>query len=499
MDDLEYLRAKGVFQLPSPAMRYKLLEGYFNLVHPCLPILDRAAILDSVQMTNGSSKISLLLFRCIMLSARLFLDAYEGRRTRPATIRVMFDHARVLYDLGWETDRLTMLQSLLLMTLHTQPIDTPKGSLSLISQATSLAYVLGLHRDPVTVTHDTRERSLRKRTWWSLYIRERFIVLDHGSPWMIGEQDHEVPMLVLDDFVRDPLWPSLDTREIFAQHHDASQQRKLALMFIERAKLATLIGQLSPISLRPYSTSNGVFESNCAKIQQGPPVSTNLGKTGRDLDRFVANMPLELVYIETHGFKAAGSLRENVLSFHYTALMLLYHIATNHWAGLRWLEMSAMTADVSEAAVRTLWAATRPIINLVDGLMKEQSAAYCQLITPSLIRPLLLCEMLNRDVPFWLTPSLDPSPIPALFARVGGADVYFARGACYNQQTSTRSPIHVSPTPSREGPDLLASPTTSTPLFDDILTDFPSTMHSMISQVPLADEILFALDGGTLC
>lgn len=480
-------------------MRHKLLEGYFTLVHPCMPILDRGGILDSVQMAKGSSKISLLLFNCIMLSGRLFLDAYEGRRTRPATFRVMFDQARVLYDLGWETDRLTMLQSLLLMTFYPQPIDTPKGSLGLISQATSLAYVLGLHRDPVPITQDSRERSLHKRLWWSLYIREKLIVLDHGSPWIISEQDHEVPMLVLDDLVSDALWPSLNTQEIFAQHHDATQQRKLALMFIERAKLATLIGRLQPISLAGYSADSSVPDSPCTRLQRGPPVLPDLRRTGRDLDGLVANMPLELVSIEAHGSRSARSDRDSILSSHYTALMSLYHIATNHWAALRWLEVSETTADVPEAVIRTLWTTTRPVINLIDGLMNDRSAAYCQLLMPSLIRPLLMCEMLNRDVPFWLTPCVDAGILPALFTKVGAADGYFAHGACYNQRGSIRSPIPASPTLSPEGPGVGASQTTTTALLDDILSDVPSMMNSMMSHVPLADEILFALDAGNLC
>jgi hypothetical protein len=43
--DLKYLRLKGALNVPSSAVRAKLWECYFQLVHPILPILDRDQII----------------------------------------------------------------------------------------------------------------------------------------------------------------------------------------------------------------------------------------------------------------------------------------------------------------------------------------------------------------------------------------------------------------------------------------------------------------------
>lgn len=508
-DELTYLRAKGALRLHSPAVRDKLWRSYFDLVHPTLPVLDRAATIASLKATNGSSKISLLLFHCVMLSSRLFLDAHEGRQTKPAALRAMFDRVRVLLDMGYETDRTVLIQCLLLMSLYPQPIDSPKSSLNLIAQAVSHAYVLGLHRNPALFSEDVYERSRRKQLWWSLYIRERMVLLDHGSPWLINERAHDVPMLTLDDFALDPLCNDLNTKDIFTPEHNASYHRKLALMLIERSKLAVVIGNLAPISTNITDKRDQPWPS----IHPGVSDSMEVLETGKLLDKWVASLPMEVACLQPNSYAEGQSDTNSLLSVHITSLMLLYHIASNHWAVLRWFQVSSPTLDVSESSIKSLWTTTWPIIHLIDNPPAQQPFAHIQLLAPSLVRPLLLCAMLNRSTPFWLRLSSDTGYIPSLFERIGEADPYFKQAVDYARKGSGQTPTQAPLTPASrssggdEEPEVDAStmsPDTGMNVFDDMFNLCPSDIDiaglevPFTDEVPLADEVLLALEAGVL-
>lgn len=58
--DISYLRAKGVFRLPSKPLRHELIQCYFHHVHPMFPIVEASTFLQSY-VTTGTSQISLLL------------------------------------------------------------------------------------------------------------------------------------------------------------------------------------------------------------------------------------------------------------------------------------------------------------------------------------------------------------------------------------------------------------------------------------------------------
>lgn len=412
----------------------------------------------------------------------------------------MFDRARVLFDMGYETDRTVLVQCLLLMSLYPQPINSPKGSLNLIAQAVSHAYVLGLHRNPARFAEDTRERCRRKQLWWSLYIRERMVLLDHGSPWIINERDHDVPLLTLGDFAHDPLCSEKNAKDIFTPEHNASYQRKLALMFIERSKLAVIIGNLAPISTNITHKHDQPWPS----IHPGVSDCEEVLTTGQLLDKWVASLPMEVACLQPNSYANGQSDMNSLLSVHITSLMLLYHLASNHWAVLRWFQVSSPTLDVSESAIKTLWTTTWPIIHLIDNPPAQQPFAHIQLLAPSLVRPLLLCAMLSRSTPFWLRLSSDTGYIPSLFERIGDADPYFKHAVDYARNGLDQAAAPLSPPDSRtEGgsEDLeidTMSPDTATNVFDELFASCPSDVDITGLEVPFSDELLLALEPGTI-
>lgn len=66
--DLEYLRAKGVFSLPPSEVCHALIQTYFAHVHPILPILDATTFLTRLTQ-RGYRSVNLLLLWSIIFMA----------------------------------------------------------------------------------------------------------------------------------------------------------------------------------------------------------------------------------------------------------------------------------------------------------------------------------------------------------------------------------------------------------------------------------------------
>lgn len=66
-DTIEYLRRKGVFDLPTPAVCEMMIRTYFHYVHPFFPVVDAHSFLDTFE--NEPSKVSVHLLWSMFLAA----------------------------------------------------------------------------------------------------------------------------------------------------------------------------------------------------------------------------------------------------------------------------------------------------------------------------------------------------------------------------------------------------------------------------------------------
>ncbi|OBT49844.1 hypothetical protein VE04_09646, partial [Pseudogymnoascus sp. 24MN13] len=107
-------------------------------------------------------------------------------------------HGRcALYDFDYESDRVAIVQALLLMTYWYETPDDQKGSWHWMGVAISIAHTVGLHRNPSPTAMPPRKQKLWKRIWWSCFMRDRL------------DEDFDVPMLELEDFETNDLPPHI--------------------------------------------------------------------------------------------------------------------------------------------------------------------------------------------------------------------------------------------------------------------------------------------------
>ncbi|KAJ5814244.1 fungal-specific transcription factor domain-containing protein [Penicillium pulvis] len=272
-DDIEYLAKKDALSIPDDELRNELLRYYIKLVHPSMPILDVSQFVTPIIKADGSNPVSLLLFQAVMFVGISFVDidilrsrGYTGRKSAR---KRFFNRVRLLYGLDCESDRLALLQSLLLMTFWYDAPADEKDTWHWMGVSLSLAQVMGIHRNPENLKISPAAKRLRIRLWWSCFMRDRLLALGIRRPARIRPDESNVPMLTLGDFDTEPV--SDEVRMLLggsALPQSTGQQRNLSLTCIELAKLCICIGHIllsqysvvenDPVSSK-YSTSVMVF------------------------------------------------------------------------------------------------------------------------------------------------------------------------------------------------------------------------------------------------
>ncbi|KAJ5558153.1 hypothetical protein N7535_008369 [Penicillium sp. DV-2018c] len=328
-EDIDYLAAKGALTIPDATLRNELLKSYIHYVHTYMPLLDLEEFLQTIVHNDGIHRISLLLFQAVMFAGVAFIDMKHlqaaGYQTRKVARKVFFQRARLLYDFDYEVDRISLVQSLLLMTYWYETPDDQKDTWHWMGVSLSLAHTIGLHRDPGNSRMDVRRQRMWKRIWWSTYTRDRLIALGMRRPMRVKDDDCDVPMLSLDDFEFHPFSPEVvamvGNSEIL---QNVSHQRELALMFIEKAKLCLCVSHVLSAQYSVLSHKfGGTMETTMMLVPKKSTTETfEVRSCDQELEDWLANLPIETQYTPSSGSKLSEA--DEVLHSHRALLKMVY-------------------------------------------------------------------------------------------------------------------------------------------------------------------------------
>lgn len=99
VEDISYLRHRGIFQIPATGCRNEILRAYFHFVHPLMPLLDVETFLGPMLAGDCSDKISLMLLYAVLCSGAAHIEIGVlqalGYETRKSARKAFFDRARV--------------------------------------------------------------------------------------------------------------------------------------------------------------------------------------------------------------------------------------------------------------------------------------------------------------------------------------------------------------------------------------------------------------------
>lgn len=131
------------------------------------------------------------------------------------------------------------------MTYWYETPDDQKDTWHWMGVAISIAYTIGMHRNPASSSMDKAKQMLWKRIWWSLFMRDRLVALGMRRPTRIKDEDYDVPALEMADFEIATLpWAAAIVGQDCVIVRDVHAQQELAQMCMAKSKLCHCISQV---------------------------------------------------------------------------------------------------------------------------------------------------------------------------------------------------------------------------------------------------------------
>ncbi|OBT82782.1 hypothetical protein VE02_09277 [Pseudogymnoascus sp. 03VT05] len=231
-----YLAHEGAFTLPAPQDCVAVLQAYFQWFHPCFPIVDRVEIANRY----NKGEMSPLLLKAILFIGASYCDEDTVRRMgfkdRPEAKSQLYNQTKILYDADWESNEVTVLQVLFLISFWRAGPLNVKNTRYWLGAAISLAQTRGFHRSQHLSPMDMRETKLRKRIWWSIYVRDRQSSASLGLPTRIRDEDCDIEMLSYEDFQEES--------DITAPDFLGTHKPTHGIYAVQMARLAQLLGRV---------------------------------------------------------------------------------------------------------------------------------------------------------------------------------------------------------------------------------------------------------------
>ncbi|KAJ5477102.1 hypothetical protein N7539_007246 [Penicillium diatomitis] len=248
-NSIESLRMNGVFDLPSERLKHALLETFFESVLPSMPILEWQDFLRSIHDESGSQgTVSLLLYSAVMFSATTFVHVDHlleaGYNSRKEAHEAFFQRTKMLYKSNYESDPITIIQTLLLMTLR---LDTADGhdSRHWVKAAITVSRSIGLFHELFLTPNVGYSPKLWKRIAWACYMVDSIIALRLRCRTAIDQAEFSHLPLAEQDFEVSDISPSLDTPTDFPGGctlvRNVQAQLDLAKICISTARLCICI------------------------------------------------------------------------------------------------------------------------------------------------------------------------------------------------------------------------------------------------------------------
>lgn len=185
----------------SPTQEEYFLNLFWQAYHTSLfPILDESEFkehyqslwTESAAIRKPSALVDIVIAMCMQYGVSMIPVTKQGSivDNRDATIagRWYYRRCQTLLAHEMESPSLSTMQCHLLCCVYLCCGTFQNMADSACGLAVRTAYMLGLHLEPPP-TLSLREREVRKRTWWSLYILDSKIGMKLGRPFLLNDSN----------------------------------------------------------------------------------------------------------------------------------------------------------------------------------------------------------------------------------------------------------------------------------------------------------------------
>ena len=250
--------ADAIERIVAPHGR-KLIDLYYRVVHPSLPIIEKAVFLEKYERTYR--EFSPPLLAAVYILAINWWDHSEELAKFPRPdVRELEKLMRSTLADAMYRPKLSTIQAGLLLSQR------PEGDQwAPTAQLVAIAQELGLHLDCTNWKIPPWEKGLRKRLAWSLYMQDKWGALVHGRPSHIFTTNWAVLPLKDTDFP-DVEWDENDTEEKL-------EIERGRMLFTNMVKLSQILAEI----LDTFYTLQAM-QSVASAGPQGTPLVLSLAK-----------------------------------------------------------------------------------------------------------------------------------------------------------------------------------------------------------------------------
>jgi hypothetical protein len=241
-EDITYLEAKQVFEYPPSDILDALVSTFLDRYWPIYPIVLRQEL---VQQHKDKSMPWILLHAICFVSATYCPIAVlhrAGFTSRKEARFAYYRKAKALFDTSYERNKIVILQSVIMLTFWGGGPNNYWNFYSWIGTGVTIAETLGMHRSLDGTNMKPQDKSLLKRLWWTLLIRDASCGALVGRPFRINMYHCDTEMLTEGDFEYDLQSPE------FATH---PQRRTFSLYQIHMTKLSLILRDIVATRFNP--------------------------------------------------------------------------------------------------------------------------------------------------------------------------------------------------------------------------------------------------------
>ncbi|KIY00796.1 uncharacterized protein Z520_03462 [Fonsecaea multimorphosa CBS 102226] len=233
-EDIAFLQAKDAFVAPPQEILDALLANFLDRVWPIYPVVNRQEFLQQYK----AKKVPWILMHALCYISATFCPlailhraGFTGRKQARVSY---YRKAKALFDTGYESNKITILQSVIILTFWGGGPNNYWNFYSWISTGVTIAEALGIHRSIAGANMHPHDRSLLKRLWWILVIRDAQCGIIVGHPFRVNINHSDTEMLTVEDFENDihcPDFVNHPLRDVCVQYQ--IHMSKLSLLLRE--------------------------------------------------------------------------------------------------------------------------------------------------------------------------------------------------------------------------------------------------------------------------
>ncbi|KAK2924695.1 hypothetical protein FoTM2_014973 [Fusarium oxysporum f. sp. vasinfectum] len=298
--DVDFLELNRCFHLPVRTVQEEFINQYFLYLHPYYPLVDEKEFWD------------MYMGREAFVSPVVLKNA--GYTSVKVARNIFYRRAKLLFDLGVESDAFTKSQAALLLTFQFSALEPHAGS-TWLAIAIQNAIVAQAHTFQAPGSSISRKKS-NKRLWWSLFWRDRVLTLGLRKPLQITPSSFNVS---LDPITPDDLADEAETSAVY----DSRTKRQLADIINYQCRLAVLLTDTLSICYGPNA-----FDITAAQIALGNHEAMMIEQRQKGInivdDTVLRNIGKDISYATTETTKLVGFIVQKGLTQHLPISAIAY-------------------------------------------------------------------------------------------------------------------------------------------------------------------------------